>query len=286
MKPCQLCPCDQLTPPAPAARFSLKAYQTRIAATLFSGKMDASQRACIGGFTAAAALLTHMGHDIPIQHLAYVLATTYHETAFTMRPVREYGQGEGYPYGEPDPATGETYYGRGYVQLTWKDNYARMSEKVVSILLEPVDLVSKADYALAPAYAAQIAVIGMSEGIFTGKKLSDYWLANGEYDYTEARRIINGTDRAETIAGYAAEFELAARLAQGQPIERNTVRMGSKGADVAELQLALGSAEVDGAFGNNTDALVKAFQSANGLTANGVADQTTWEALEKQVYGL
>src|SRR5262245_48374882 len=60
-----------------------------------------------------------------LRHLAYPLATTLHETASEMWPIEEYGKGSGQPYGVPDPETKQTYYGRGYVQLTWRDNYAR-----------------------------------------------------------------------------------------------------------------------------------------------------------------
>src|SRR5262245_47664065 len=60
-----------------------------------------------------------------LRWLAYVLATTYHETAQTMQPIEEYGKGKGQPYGVPDKETGQTYYGRGFCQLTWRDNYAK-----------------------------------------------------------------------------------------------------------------------------------------------------------------
>ena len=48
-------------------------------------------------------------------------------------------------------------------------------------------------------------VRGMTEGLFTGKRLSDYLPGN----YTWARRVINGNDKATTIAGYARHFEAA-----------------------------------------------------------------------------
>ena len=48
--------------------------------------------------------------------LAYMLATTFHETAYQMWPIEEYGKGSGRYYGTPDPETGETDYGRGFVQ--------------------------------------------------------------------------------------------------------------------------------------------------------------------------
>jgi len=62
--------------------------------------------------------------------VAYVLATAAHETGFAMQPVNEVGRGHGRKYGAPDPETGNVYYGRGYVQLTWKANYKRQDAKL------------------------------------------------------------------------------------------------------------------------------------------------------------
>src|SRR4051812_25042430 len=64
--------------------------------------------------------------DGDLRWLAYELATTQWETAHTMQPIEEYGKGSGKKYGVPDPETGEVYYGRGYVQLTWRENYQKM----------------------------------------------------------------------------------------------------------------------------------------------------------------
>ena len=63
--------------------------------------------------------------DSDIRWLAYSLATAFHETAQTMEPIPEYGEGTGQPYGEPVGAYGQCYYGRGYVQLTWEENYKK-----------------------------------------------------------------------------------------------------------------------------------------------------------------
>jgi hypothetical protein len=46
---------------------------------------------------------------------------------------------------------------------------------------------------------------GMRKGIFTGKKFADYFSAN-KTDWVNARRIINGTDKARLIAEYAQDF--------------------------------------------------------------------------------
>lgn len=127
--------------------------------------------------------------------LAYVLATAYHETAHTMKPVREYG-GEKY-------LKSKKYYpyvGMGYVQLTWDYNYKKAGQKL------GVDFMSNPKLLLDPKYATPILIIGMIEGWFTGKKLSDYITLN-KSDYVNARRIINGVDKKELIAGYAEQYD-------------------------------------------------------------------------------
>lgn len=129
------------------------------------------------------------------RHLAYIFATTYHETARTMQPIAEYGKGKTKPYGVPDPITGKTYYGRGFVQLTWKDNYKKAG------ILVGADLVNEPELALDLTYSTKILVEGMTSGLFTGKKLSDYF--NDEMTQPiSARKIVNGLDKAELIAGY------------------------------------------------------------------------------------
>ena len=145
---------------------------------------------------------------LSVQEMAYMLATAYHETAATMLPIEEYGKGRGRKYGQNIDIDGSRYkglphiyYGRGYVQLTWLTNYKRAGDKIC------VDLVNHPELALNPTYAAQIMIAGMREGWFTGKKLSDY--ISTKADYVGARRIINGTDKAQLIAGYAKQFESA-----------------------------------------------------------------------------
>lgn len=137
-----------------------------------------------------------------IPQIAYALATTYHETAGSFQPVEE-----GYYLGSATRVKRfqktlryYPYYGRGYVQLTWKKNY----DKAGNIL--GLDLVNKPELALKPEGAYQTMTYGMHQGWFTGKKLDDY-IKNGKKDYTNARKIINGLDKAGLIAGYARSFE-------------------------------------------------------------------------------
>jgi hypothetical protein len=139
---------------------------------------------------------------------AYVLATAWHETAGTMKPLEEYGRGAGRAYGNPDPVTGKTYFGRGFVQLTWKDNYQRLG----GILGLP--LVGQPELALEPVNAARIMCEGMAGGLFTGKALGDYFDADTD-DPRNARRIVNGTDRAELIARYHGKALVAVKAGWG-----------------------------------------------------------------------
>ncbi len=267
--------------------FSGVAFRTRMSAVWFSGKINHAQTDCLAGFTAAYAVYNAvLGRHIPVSWLAYVLATTYHETAFTMQPIEEYGKGVGHSYGEPDPETGQTYYGRGYVQLTWRDNYEKAQDVVVNLntLANDVPLVQQPDLALAPWVAAQVAINGMANGWFTGKKLADY-LTDTQTDYVNARRIINGTDKAQTIAAYAEDAEAALRLAHGEGIVRSLVQMGSQGDDVRELQLML-DCDADGVAGNATIAALTDFQRRHGLDADGMCGAQTWAVLDREIYGI
>jgi putative chitinase len=133
---------------------------------------------------------------------AYVLATAYWETARTMRPIEEFGKGRGRKYGLPAGKYGRVYYGRGYVQLTWLANYLLASTKI------GVDFVQFPEKALDPVLAAKIAVTGMLQGWFTGRKLSDYITLKSS-DYQNARRIINGKDQALKIAAFAVQYDAA-----------------------------------------------------------------------------
>jgi len=134
-----------------------------------------------------------------VEWAAYMFATVKHETAGTYQPIEEYGKGKGRKYGIRS-ANGKTYYGRGYVQLTWEANYSTMGKYVKQ------DLVAHPEKALDPSVAYSIMSIGMRKGLFTGKKLGDY-IKEGVTDYKNARRIINGMDCAELIAKYATKFE-------------------------------------------------------------------------------
>jgi hypothetical protein len=125
-----------------------------------------------------------------LRWLAYPLATSKWETAGTMWPIEEYGKGEGSDYGKPDSVTGQCYYGRGDVQLTWAENYQKASQKLQ--LTGDDDLYWHPDMALDPSISADVMYWGMIEGWFrSGNKLSKFFNENTDDAYG-AREIING----------------------------------------------------------------------------------------------
>lgn len=186
-------------------------FYDEIRSTLFAGHLTQPQ---VDGLE----LLLDEGEKRTVEQrsLAYVLATVHHETARTMQPIREFGLGRGHDYGVPDPDTHQAYYGRGFVQLTHKANYQTMSTKL------GVDLVADADRALDPTIAASVLFVGMTEGLFTGRKLADFFGAGGS-DWYNARKIVNGLDRAQLIAGYGLSYYKALLIAtqeQRTPVAR------------------------------------------------------------------
>ena len=154
-------------------------------------------------------------NDPDLRPLAYVLATAKWETAHTMMPIEEYGKGSGKEYGKKDPETGQTYYGRGYVQLTWRDNYARATAKLG--LVEEDDLEWFAARALDPVIARQVIFEGCKEGWFTGKKLDQYF-SETKNDPKNARQIVNGNDKDTEIAKIHDQFLTALKGAWGEGV--------------------------------------------------------------------
>lgn len=154
---------------------------------------------------------------IPLNRTAYILATAYWETGKTMEPVRE-----AFYLGKKAEAYRKKlryypWYGRGFVQLTWEENYVKAGKRL------GVDFTKDPDLVMDPDYSARILVIGMEEGWFTGKDLDDYIDEVDENDaedrkeYESARRIVNGVDKKAEIAALAIDYEEALREANYTP---------------------------------------------------------------------
>ncbi len=208
-------------------RIDRKIFFDAVRPSLFSGALKSAQvRGCevildrAGGWGGGRGA----GFFDP-RALAYILATAHHETAGSFLPVREtlaktdeeavarleraFRAGRlptvSTPYWRRD-AEGRSYYGRGFVQLTHRDNYARMGPVV------GLDLVADPDLALETDVAARILVTGMQEGLFTGARLIDFF-SGQKADWRGARRIVNGRDRADKIAAMAIRYDAAIRIA-------------------------------------------------------------------------
>lgn len=213
--------------------FDHKVYFDHVGASLFSGKLIQSQ---VEGQEAILGEWEVQPWDEPmtdIRWLAYMLATAYHETSKQMWPIEEYGKGSGQPYGQKDPQTGQTYYGRGLVQLTWRDNYAYATRQLG--LKGDADLEWHADQALDPQIASDVMFLGMRDGWFrsdaNGPQMLARYFSSIKDDPYEAREIINGDKKTipswsngvsigNLIASYHRDFLAAlkaSRIAEPEP---------------------------------------------------------------------
>lgn len=188
----------------------------------FNGYRDAFGRLRQEMVTGLELLGRQMESDdqiIDIRWAAYMLATVKHECADTWRPITERGRKSyfdkyeagtriGKRLGNTESGDGWKYRGRGYVQITGRANYKRLSKALK--LPDNENLIDHADNPLIPAVAYSIMSYGMRKGAFTGKKLADY-ISGNKTDYKNARRIINGTDQWKLIQGYAEKFEAILR---------------------------------------------------------------------------
>lgn len=162
----------------------------QVRATLFGGKLLQSQ---VDGMVAVITEFFKAGHT-DNRWLAYILATVYHETGKRIQPVRELG-GEAYLKKKKY----YPWYGRDLVQTTWEHNYLKVKEHT------GVDVISDPELIGQMPLAAEVAVLFMVNGWYTGKSLADYF-SDTETDPENARRIINGKDKAKLIAGYYDRF--------------------------------------------------------------------------------
>lgn len=151
------------------------------------------------------------GTDVDRRQLAYIFATFKWETAHTLRPIDEIGStayfnrrygpttSAGQTVGNTQDGDGARFHGRGYVQLTGRANYRKAKA------LTGIDLLTTPDRAKDADLAYLIAIQGMKDGWFTGRKLKQF-IDDGKSDFENARTIINGHDKAQTIADIARRF--------------------------------------------------------------------------------
>jgi putative chitinase len=187
--------------------------------------------------------------------LAYSLGTLYHETAHTMQPIIERGQRAYFDKYEPgtrigkilgntQPGGGYRYRGEGHVQNTGRANAAKATKRLNQVFNLGIDLVANPEKRGDPFISAHSLFLGNKEGWWTGKGLLAYLDGVDEADaedlreFVNARRVVNGTDKAALIAGYALAFERALKAAGykpratsvPQPIEPNPLAPTTKPA--------------------------------------------------------
>lgn len=151
--------------------------------------------------------LLDVGRALPLHHMANVLANVYRETGGGMYPIKEtvfphhrnknptdaevirrldraYARGQ-LPWVRT-PYWRDGAFGRGQLQITHAANYAKFG-------------ITNFDDALKLDVSARIAVQGMRDGMFTGKKLSDYTFPRDldNPPRTDPRRIVNGVDGSD-----------------------------------------------------------------------------------------
>ena len=149
--------------------FDRDAYFDIVRSSLFEGALEQVQ---VDGQNLFLAIFENQYGGTPMtdkRWLAYMLATVYHETAFTMWPNTEYGSDEYLQAKSYYP-----YIGRGYVHLTWEDNYRNASAALG--LIDDRDLVAHPELALDSLIATRIMFRGMAEGWFTGAKLGQFFI--------------------------------------------------------------------------------------------------------------
>jgi predicted chitinase len=168
--------------------------------------------------------------DEPLAHLAYNLATAYHETAATMQPIKERGARSYFDKYEPGTKLGKLlgntevgdgyrFRGEGHVQNTGRRNAQVATDRLNEKFGLGIDMVADPALRGDPLISALSLFLGNAEGWWTGKDLYDF-IDNIDEDDAEdlrefiaGRRVVNGTDKAEKIGRQALVFEAALKAA-------------------------------------------------------------------------
>lgn len=189
--------------------------------SIFGGKLTQSQ---VDGLNIILETINSEEFQVQdVRYAAYILATSFWETGRTMEAVKEKTDKTGEAYffkmydingsrpqvakrlGNLQPGDGIKFAGRGQVQLTGRTNYTKMGQYL------KLDLINKPDLLLDSKISARVLVYGMLNGSFTGVSVKKY-ITTLKVDYVNARRVINGIDKAQEIANIAKSFERALSL--------------------------------------------------------------------------
>ena len=193
--------------------FNKKTFFDNVRGTLFGGSLSAGQ---VAGLNRHLDYFANHWADKRLEMLGYALATTYHECDKRMESIKEYGSEDRFrrlydiegarpkkaiELGNDVPGDGALYCARGCSGVTGKSNYLRQGQK------HGVDLVANPDLLLKDqTLSVAVHFEAMFDGDYTGLSLSDCFDEAGDFDAVKARRIINGTDKAQLISAYYDHF--------------------------------------------------------------------------------
>ncbi len=176
-------------------------FFNHIRGPLFKGSLSASQ---VSGIESFLNYNSEIQRDV--RKLAYTLATVYHESNKTFQPIEEIGRGKGHTYGSKIKYSGakytspdKIYFGRGHIQVTWYEIYEKLT-KIARARGKNWDFLGSPELMLFEEPSLWATHVGMIEGIYTGRKLSDYF-NDTITDPLFARSIINGRKRIKTPEG-------------------------------------------------------------------------------------
>ena len=166
--------------------------------------------------------------------------------------------------GDSDSGDGWRFRGGGILQLTGRYNYTQFAKAMEMTAEEAVDYVRTKKGALDSAcwfwdtnninkWCDDMDVVGATKRINGGT----IGLDDRKKHYLHAMDVLGG-DFEEPEVDY-----------------NQTIRKGSRGPLVAEVQEKLDINPADGIFGPGTEKIVKHWQSSNGLTADGIVGPKT-----------
>jgi putative chitinase len=138
--------------------------------------------------------------NMPPAEIAYMIATVWWET-YAPRTKQRFVPANW--VGVEWEGDSFLYRNRGYVPTAThgKETYRRLSRALSTN--DPEVLLGPGAWMAGEAlFAYKILSRGMREGLFTGKKLSDFWTPSGSYNFRGARKIVGGNGAGE-IAKHA-----------------------------------------------------------------------------------
>jgi putative chitinase len=245
----------------------------------FSGDKAVAQARIVAAIATEFAP-TLAGYEIDtVLRIAHFMGQVTHECA-GFRTTEEFASGAAYEgrqdLGNLQPGDGRRYKGRGLIQLTGRENYRRIGERL------GLELEDRPELAADPLTSLRIACEYWRDREINEPADRDDLIAvtkkvNGKLNGLEDRREY--LRRARTALAAILGIVAAAEPGNGEVI----LRRGSFGDAVGQLQTLLRARgfdiTVDNDFGPATELAVMQFQKQSGLKVDGLVDARVRAAL-------